>query len=697
MGCQKIEYPTEGSLSVNGAVSIPITITLPHPPSIETRATSPLLPNVEDKIGNLCVAVFGKPKGTANEPDILVGIRLVENPKIINNKTKVELVGYTGAYKYKVIANYSKATAAKLKAFNVYNINTPSIEATTLDDFLLLTEDMTALYKTSDYGAINQITKKFPMSSGMINSTTDNIIVSTQLSATLKNCYSRITVDASAVNAGGGGSYNIISAMVSHGAPTCSFNTSAVVPVVAAGDATAVKYSKSLASTTLPTASGFISPIYLFPNSNSASPTTTNPENSTYLIIEGSYKGVIGFHKLRIRYNTLGKDAKSQNHFYDIKHNSLYKIKIVKVRSTGYPTAEEAINAEPTNANIQYDITIDDGTSHDVVVGNGAYYIGFSNSDLFLYGDGVLTDIVATTVTCGAGNNTPADIVLPEMSITLGGTGITWSDEYGGVAPVLGTSGTMDIKINLAANISHDAHILFRYGSLAHKFGIKKSESLDYRIDCENIEKKIDNYLLRPVQYAEFVGDKPDWIGFTSDFNARTMHGDGYSGTPLKVTRNTGTETRTADFYFVDAHSHLRHKWIISQKAFGGYETGDWYPYDERSRDGDQGIVYNSNSTTVWILKCYGKQSFKWIVDNDNRMLPPAEIYKINLRTTNRLTTLYDSFVFYVKGNRYTDWSGVFGLTSAMYTFPDLLPVHREMRTSWPNSNYALYNTTVPY
>ncbi|MGL5786757.1 MAG: hypothetical protein ACRCX4_08075 [Bacteroidales bacterium] len=145
--------------------------------------------------------------------------------------------------------------------------------------------------------------------------------------------------------------------------------------------------------------------IYLFENNEISG--SSQDKNTTDLIVKINQ----GFYRICITHtDESGKDV------YSIRRGYKYNVVINAVKGSGYMTFDEAKNNKP--ANILYDITVDDGRSKDIITSNGAYYLGVTNSEFYLYAD-VAKGVVATYLS----HNAPATVTNATISVT--GAGIT--------------------------------------------------------------------------------------------------------------------------------------------------------------------------------------------------------------------------------------------------------------------------------
>ena len=455
---------------------------------------------------------------------------------------------YTGDYRLQAIVNYSDNYDAQLTVLKADLANNTA----TYGQFTALTEDLTALYVGGNstagqikIGAVENVTGPLPMYSDLITGTDINL--GTNLSFPLTNSYARITIDASTVATS---NYTILGATLLKGA-TSGFNDKlATIPIstIVSG---AIAYNETNAQDKIPTTLiNHVSPIYLFPNNGD------NGANPTDIIIRGDYvdsKGntYTGFHKIRIKHNNSGSGIT-----HDILNNTLYRVEITKVNSAGYDTFNEAEIAEP-NSDILYDIVVDDNNSCDIVVGDGAYYIGFSNSDFVIYDDGALNNLVATIFNYDLSPDAvTAGITLPMPKVTVEGTGLSLTNptaSYVAGAP-------NDIEINLAAGFTL-GKITFRVGNIAHTVNIEQKAALN------SPSSTLNDFATNEYVYGLFdEATMSNWLSFTNASGSSTISSD-TGGIPLSLTANTsGLKRTTTPFYLVRKDSQGRTRVVISQK-----------------------------------------------------------------------------------------------------------------------------------
>lgn len=183
---------------------------------------------------------------------------------------------------------------------------------------------------------------------------------------------------------------------------------------------------------TLSVSNNNIQKIYLFENSEVKA--GTNEKNTTDLIVKIND----GFYKICINYKNT-----DQTNNYSINRGYKYNVIINSVKGPGYTTFKEAIANKP--ANIDYNITIDDGRSKDIVTSNGSYYLGVTNSEFYLFAD----EAYGVTVT-HLSHNAPATVTNATLSVS--GTGITLraSEGYTVNTP---TTATLNLKNGAVQNL----------------------------------------------------------------------------------------------------------------------------------------------------------------------------------------------------------------------------------------------------
>lgn len=175
-----------------------------------------------------------------------------------------------------------------------------------------------------------------------------------------------------------------------------------------------------------------IQKIYLFENSEVKAGTTD--KNTTDLIVKINN----GFYKICINYKNTDQTVS-----YSIVRGYRYNVIINSVKGPGYSDPDEAKANKP--ANIDYNITIDDGRSKDIVTSNGSYYLGVTNSEFYLFAD----EAKGVTVT-HLSHNAPATVTNAFLSVS--GTGITLRTSEG-YTVTTSTTATLNLKNGAVQNL----------------------------------------------------------------------------------------------------------------------------------------------------------------------------------------------------------------------------------------------------
>ena len=547
-GCQKSNTPLKVEEGLpEGVVRVPITLALPTPSKITTRAAVDLLPGLENRIAKVCIAVFEAPTATVAATDKLLQLADGASTIIDDNSAHVLLEEHIGDYRLMAIVNYSDNVNTQLTALKADLANGTA----TYSQFVSLSEDLTAMYVGGDatagqieIGGSQNLTTTKPMYSLLLSGT--DIVQSTHLTLNLSNSYSRITVDASSVATS---TYVISSATLLKGALMGSYDPSISPPISTIGSS-AIQYNDTEALHKLPIdLVNSVSPIYLFPNSGD------NGNNPTDVIIKGDYtdpKGhtYTGFHKIRIKHLNM-----LNNLTYDIVSNTLYRISITKVNSAGYNSFAAAKAAEP-NSNIIYDIIVDDEASQDIITNNGEYYIGVSNSDIIVYDSDALVGLSATTFNFNLSTGaTTGGITLPTPTVEVVGVGLSLTSLT--ASYTAGISNSIDVDLT-AGFVS--GTIIVRLGNIAHTINVSKELSQAAASSTLN-DFATDTYV-----YGVFDDmSTSTWLTFTNDPTSSHISSD-TGGIPLSLAANiTGTKITATPLYLFrkDAKGHT--KVIISQ------------------------------------------------------------------------------------------------------------------------------------
>lgn len=251
---------------------------------------------------------------------------------------------------------------------------------------------------------------------------------------------------------------------------------------------------------TLSVSNNNIQKIYLFENSEVKA--GTNEKNTTDLIVKIND----GFYKICINYKNT-----DQTNNYSINRGYKYNVIINSVKGPGYTTFKEAIANKP--ANIDYNITIDDGRSKDIVTSNGSYYLGVTNSEFYLFAD----EAYGVTVT-HLSHNAPATVKNATLSVSGTGIALRASEGY---TVTRSTTATLNLKNGAVQNLpvkldltsaSTGGTLTIRIGDLVKEIKIvQKANSPDVS----------GTYTIRYTEY-----DGSDFKTFTSLSDRLTVSGE---------------------------------------------------------------------------------------------------------------------------------------------------------------------------
>lgn len=291
-------------------------------------------------------------------------------------------------------------------------------------------------------------------------------------------------------------------------------------------------------------------PIYLYESPK---------KNETFAIIKGTYDGVTGYHKLALwQQNATTKLME----YLDIERNKQYIIHINKVSSAGYRTAAEAIKNKPSNQYIDYNITVTDPSSHDIVT-NGEEYLGVSNSGLIIYQSGDF-DIEATKISYTVNSQWQAG------EITTEGTGLSFTN----------STTTMPLDVNNTSNksITIRCTSAFTEGSLSIRIG---NLAKVIRISRYGDKAAVPDEMVFPdatIGDCSASGAEKYHIAFAKESgvypNEYTEQGDIFNsgGDTLytllsaNIGYKTNASVRNGEFYVVNAKKEGRTKVVYRQQ-----------------------------------------------------------------------------------------------------------------------------------
>lgn len=380
-----------------------------------------------------------------------------------------------------------------------------------------------------------------------------------------------------------------------------------------------------------------LSPLYMYESGS---------ENKTSIIIKGKYNNTEYYYNLGF--------IDASNNTLDILRNKHYKFEITSVASHGETSIDAAMSA--LSSNIKYNITVLDDISHDLV-SNGNYYLGGSNSELVIYGEGTQQGIIAFTV------NTDATLAsgITVNTVTSEGNGLTLQEPgYNGainLATSSSVSGTTDVKIALSSSFVSGS-IIVRLGNLEKNVKITRRPALSY-IGTEAVEGSfVSGVITRKGQNEEWLSLSTDGTTIYDEDKSLLSPGTFYIMAPSNISLNGGSNRIGGEFFLSRNSEEGRTKFIVSQSCLNtgeiittpyGYvgafwradQTGerliripyingcegtwtafvlageDWIKLDtEESKDPNIGWKNNSNESSVADMNNTGNDAF-YQVDGD--------------------------------------------------------------------------------
>lgn len=470
---EELTFPPDGEVIVlpNGKLRVPFLL---RPPSmnsviVETRATTDKT-HEEQRIHSVWVAVF---ESTAT--DIVSTDRLLQLQQgAVNTEsadvythTFVDLDQYPSACRLRVVANISENMRNEIgNLVTLAQAIASGGTATTWGDIEGLEFDLNELYVNGNApgGEDSNLNYPLPMTSPFMSLTEISATTTVGLIANLENSFARIDVNSTSVAS----NFVLKGALLLNGSKTRPLRADSHLEVNSGG---VIEYSQTPAM-----ASSLVSPIYLFPNKG-ALPGNVDGSNPTDIIIHGEYttSGVKyeGYYKVRIRYDKEGREL------YDINPNTLYSVNIKTVKGPGYASESDAKANEPHN--MDYNVEVADAISQDVIIANGEYYLGVSNSEYILFADNAY-GVTATTLSY----NAPSTVgQMPELSLEGAGMalraseGVTLVNSQKATLPVgNGVIQTYDIKVDMAESAT-TGKLIVRVGNLLKEIKLVKKPQVN--------------------------------------------------------------------------------------------------------------------------------------------------------------------------------------------------------------------------
>lgn len=283
--------------------------------------------------------------------------------------------------------------------------------------------------------------------------------------------------------------------------------------------------------------------------------------NETSLIIKGKYKGNDYYYRLGF--------VDASGNLMDILRNKHYKFEITSVTGPGKETLEEA--GEGPITNIDYQLVVLDDNSHDIL-SNGRFYLGVSNSELVVYGEGNQTNILAFSVQTDA----LASWGITKNVISSTGPGLTLVDpvENGTInlSAAKGSPAQTEVKISLSSSFTNGS-ITIRLDDLMKTIKIVRRQPLSYI----GVEAVSGNFVSGVITAR---GDGQDWLSLSSDGLVTAADevslpspGTIYIMAPSNVSTENGTNRTGGEFFLSRNNEEGRVKFIVSQECLNTNEV----------------------------------------------------------------------------------------------------------------------------
>lgn len=277
-------------------------------------------------------------------------------------------------------------------------------------------------------------------------------------------------------------------------------------------------------------------------------------DNNTFVVVKVSFKGTEGYHRIDL--------TNADKEQLALKRNHQYIVNINHIGAPGYSTAEAAIG-NPASVDVRYDISVTDNHSHDII-SNGEYYLGVSNSELIVYDNANLLNLLVTTLTTDA----PATVPTATVSVLSGNISLVATSK----TPLAGSTYTSDVRINMPAAVK-DASLRIEVGDLTRTILIKRHSYVPE-----------PGGVLEEFHKSEFVSgqielDSRNWLKLSASVNGSSGKEDELDnpsgGIVIHAASNVGFENEVTDrvgtLYMARANDKGRAKVILKQKKLDIY------------------------------------------------------------------------------------------------------------------------------
>lgn len=482
---RQINEFTQIEVLSDGRLKVPLSFIYPERTEVEVRGTT-TPSSTEQAIDNVSVIVFDQSTGA--KVQLKSGLQDPANSK----KVYAILDPYSSACIAYVLVNLSSAAQTKLNA-----ITNVSGMSTLTDSYAVLSQSV------------------LPMCTAPIVFPNLSVQSLAGISYPLQFSYARMDINLDGSLTG----FTLAGAKIINAPQQGLLIAHSVLSSDLGGE---------IATTEKSSSSNAVQGLYLFSNSGSSGAGNPQGTNTTDLIIRGTKTGFSqGYYKIRLKYDVSGSDI------YDVAHNKLYAIRLTKVGGPGYATEAEAIANQPSN--VEFDVTVSDGSSEDITIGGGDYYLGVSNSEYYIYADNAL-GVTAATLSY----NAPSSVTTGTLTVT--GTGVTLSASQAGLSingtstaatltTIDGTVRTIPVKVDLTA-ASTGGTIQIRLGNLIKTITIVKKAYLNEAIS-------------NTIAASDYTGS--EFISITSQSSRISVNADkSLTVAPAAGPSNTVLSTATA-------------------------------------------------------------------------------------------------------------------------------------------------------
>ncbi len=318
------------------------------------------------------------------------------------------------------------------------------------------------------------------------------------------------------------------------------------------------KASSTMLYNTTTYTDGVIQPIYLFENNGGS----TDEPNYTNIVIGGTYTTAGGntvdsYLKVKLEYNigTTTTPILSA----DIVRNTVYTVTLTGVdeNNIGYSTLTEAKAGEYTDA--EMDISIGSEAMSDVVVGNGDYYMSFSNSEYIAYAPSGSLSVTAFTMRYGlsSASSITHSTIVKSITVSSDSQGIT----------VTTPSWTADTDIDVKVTLADDAKgtIIVRIGNLIKEIAVSRyQDATTFDLATAFTD---DKYV-----HAKFDGDAPSWLKISEEGGEPIQQAELYStnGFDLDVDLDMYDAQPVAELYLTHNSDKGRVRIYFEQYTLSG-------------------------------------------------------------------------------------------------------------------------------